>query len=106
MLCSFPFTIKTRNDLSNEQSWSYTKHHSHSTPAGAESDSNPTAVAPSQIEITDFDRSDYSTTSKRNGRVASFSAHPSDTDSGSDSTIHYGVTAILQPTTIATRKNW
>ena len=41
---------------------------------------------------------------KRNGLVASFGVHPSDTESGSDSTIHYGVTAILQPTTIATRK--
>ena len=84
----------------------YTKHHSHSSPAGAESDSNPTAAAHSQTEITDLNRSDHSTTSKkRNGRVASFSAHPSDTDSGSDSTIHYGVTAIVQPTSIATRKN-
>ena len=27
--------------------------------------------------------------------------HPPDTDSGSASTIHYGVTAILQPMTIA-----
>ena len=30
--------------------------------------------------------------------------HPSDTDSGSDSMIHYEVTAILQLTTIAKRK--
>ena len=35
--------------------------------------------------------------------MASFGAHPSDTHSRSDSTIHYGVTAILQPTTIATQ---
>ena len=42
----------------------YTKHHSHSSPAGAESDSNPTAAAPSQTEITDVNRSDHSTTSK------------------------------------------
>ena len=82
----------------------YIKHHSHSSPTGAESDSNPMAAAPSQTEITDPNCSDHSTTSKKNGRVASFSAHPSDTDSGSDSTIHYGVTAILQPTTIVTRK--
>ena len=41
----------------------YSKHHSHSTPAGAESDSNPTAAAPSQTEITDVNRSDHSTTS-------------------------------------------
>ena len=32
--------------------------------------------------------------------MARFGVHPSDTDSGSDSTIHYGVTAILQPSTI------
>ena len=81
-----------------------TKNHSHSSPAGADSDSNPTAAAPSQTEITDLNCSDHATTSKRNGLVASFGAHPSDTDSGSDSTIHYDVTAILQPTTIATRK--
>ena len=35
------------------------------TPAGAESDSNPTAAAPSQTEITDVNRSDHSTTSKK-----------------------------------------
>ena len=40
------------------------KHHSHFSPAGAESDSNPTATAPSQTEITDLNRSDHSTTSK------------------------------------------
>ena len=40
--------------------------------------------------------------SKRNGHVASFGASPSVTYSASDSTIQYGVTAILQPTTIAT----
>ena len=39
------------------------KHHSHSTPAGAESDSNPTAAAPSQTEITDINRSDHATIS-------------------------------------------
>ena len=42
----------------------YTKHHSHSSPAVAESDSNPTAAAPSQTEITDLNCSDQSTTSK------------------------------------------
>ena len=41
-----------------------TKHHYHSTPAGAESDSNPTAAAPSQKEVTDLNCSDHSTTSK------------------------------------------
>ena len=41
---------------------------------------------------------------QRNGRVASFGEFPSDTYSRSDSTIHYGVTALLQPTTIATQK--
>ena len=30
------------------------KNHSHSSPAGAESDSNPTAAAPSQTEVTDL----------------------------------------------------
>ena len=40
------------------------KHHSHSSPAGAESDSNPTAAAPSQTEVTDLNCSDHSTTSK------------------------------------------
>ena len=62
------------------------------------------AAAPSQTEVTDLNCSDHSTTSKRNGLVASFGVHPSDMDSGSDSSIHYGVTAILQPTTIATWK--
>ena len=33
--------------------------------------------------------------------MASFGESPSDTHSRSDSTIHYGVTAMLQPTTIA-----
>ena len=41
----------------------YNKHHSYSSPAGAESDSNPTAAAPSQTEITDLNNSDHSTTS-------------------------------------------
>ena len=34
------------------------------TPAGAELDSNPTAAAPSQTEVTDLNCSDHSTTSK------------------------------------------
>ena len=37
------------------------------TPAGAESDLNAAAVAPSQTEVTDLNCSDHSTTSKRNG---------------------------------------
>ena len=41
-----------------------TKHHSYSTSAGVESDSNPTAAAPGQTEITDLNCSDHSTTSK------------------------------------------
>ena len=61
------------------------------------------AAVPSQTKVTDLNCSDHSTTS-RNGRVTSFGESPSDTHSRSDSTIHYGVTAILQPTTIATRK--
>ena len=40
------------------------KHHSHSSPAGAELDSNPTAAAPGQTEVTDLNSSDHSTTSK------------------------------------------
>ena len=56
------------NNNNNEGSKSrreiYTKNHSHSSPDGAESDSNPTAAAPSQTEITDVNRSDHSTTSK------------------------------------------
>ena len=36
------------------------KNHSHSSPAGAESDSNPTAAAPSQTEVTDLNCSDHS----------------------------------------------
>ena len=39
------------------------KNHSHFSPAGAESDSNPTAAAPSQTEITGLNCSDHSTTS-------------------------------------------
>ena len=61
-------------------------------------------TAPSQTEVTDLNCLDHSTTSKRNSHVASFGESPSDTHSRSDSTIHYGVTALLQPTTIATRK--
>ena len=34
------------------------------TPAGAESDLNAAAAAPSQIEVTDLNCSDHSTTSK------------------------------------------
>ena len=75
-------------------------------PAGAESDLNAAAAAPSQTEVTDLNCSDQSTTSKKKRRVASFVESPSDTHSRSDSTIHYGVTAILQPTTIATQKKW
>ena len=41
------------------------KNHSHSSPAGAESDSNHTAAAPSQTEITDLNCSNHSTTSLR-----------------------------------------
>ena len=37
------------------------------TPAGAESDLNAAAAAPSQTEVTDFNCSDQSSTSKRNG---------------------------------------
>ena len=40
------------------------KHHSHSSPAGVESDSNPTTAAPSQTEVTNLNCSDHSTTSK------------------------------------------
>ena len=37
------------------------------TPAGAESDLNAAAAAPSQTEVTDLNCSDHSTTSKRYG---------------------------------------
>ena len=37
------------------------------TPAGAESDLNAAAAAPSQTEVTNLNCSDHSTTSKRNG---------------------------------------
>ena len=75
-------------------------------PAGAESDLNAAAAAPSQTEVTDLNCSDHSTPRplQKKWRVASFGESPSDTHSRSDSTIHHGVTAILQPTTIATRK--
>ena len=76
------------------------------TPTGTESDSNPAgngASIPSQAEVTDFNSSDFSTTKTKN-RVASFGALPSDTRSGSDSTMHYGVTTILEPTSKANRK--
>ena len=35
------------------------------TPAGADSDLNATTTAPSQAEVTDLNRSDHSTTSKK-----------------------------------------
>ena len=55
-------------------------------------------AAPSQTEVTDLNCSDHSTTSKEMIAWRALGSHPSDTDSGSDSTIHYGVNAILQPT--------
>ena len=72
-----------------------TTHFLAHTPAGAESDLNATAAAPSQTEVTDLNCSEYSTTSKK-WRAASFVESPSDTHSRSDSTIHYGVTGLLQ----------
>ena len=80
------------------------KNHSLSSPDGAEPDSNPTAAALCQTDVTDLNCSDHSTISKEMVSWRAFGVHPSDTDSGSDSTIHYVVAAILQPTTIATRK--
>ena len=46
----------------------YTKHFFSHTPAGAESDLNTAAAAPSQTEVTDLNCSDHSTTSKEMAR--------------------------------------
>ena len=53
-----------RHEGSKSRGEIYTKHHSHFSPAGAESDSKPTAPAPSQTEVTNLNCSDHSTTSK------------------------------------------
>ena len=56
---------------SNSRGEIYIKHHSHSSPAGTESDSNPTAAEPSQTEVTDLNeaRDSFDCTSLRAART-------------------------------------
>ena len=52
-----------------------TKHFLAHTPAGAESDLNAAAAAPSQTEVTDLNCSDHSTTKKNGAWRALVSLH-------------------------------
>ena len=77
-----------------------TKYFVTHTPAGAESDlkrygERRLARRKSPVLTAQTTRPLQKEERRRNGRVASFGESPSDTHSRSDSTIHYGVTAIL-----------
>ena len=82
----------------------YTKLRPTLTAAGAESDVNPAANGAKPDRSHRFLLLRPLDHFKKKWRVASFGESPSDTHSRSASTIYYGVTAILQPTTITTRK--
>ena len=62
LTASFPSFAMNRekNEETQKDKKIVTKHHSHFSPAGTESDSNPTAAAPSQTDITDLDCSENS----------------------------------------------
>ena len=58
----------SNNNNNNINNNNNTKHFLAHTPAGAESDLNAAAAAPSQTEVTDLNCSDHSTTSKEMAR--------------------------------------